>query len=53
MLLHFIVTFYLFHWHKGSPIASDQGAYDRQTFWEQVLFPGFFQALSCLVFRTL
>lgn len=36
LLVHFVVTFYLFHWHKGSPIAADQGAYDKLTFWEQM-----------------
>ena len=36
LLAHFVVTFYLFHWHKGSPIAADQGAYDKLTFWEQM-----------------
>lgn len=36
VLLNFIVTFYYFHWHKGSPIATDQGQYDRLTFWEQM-----------------
>ena len=36
VLLHFGITFFLFHWHKGSPIASDQGAYDKLTFWEQM-----------------
>ena len=36
LLAHFCVTFPLFHWHKGSPIASDQGAYDKLTFWEQM-----------------
>jgi hypothetical protein len=35
-LAHFGVTFPLFHWHKGSPIAADQGAYDKLTFWEQM-----------------
>jgi len=35
-LAHFGVTFPLFHWHKGSPIAADQGVYDRLTFWEQM-----------------
>lgn len=36
VLAHFAVTFPLFHWHKGSPIATDQGAYDQLTFWEQM-----------------
>ena len=30
------VTFYLFHWKKGSPFAEDQGVYDKLTWWEQV-----------------
>jgi hypothetical protein len=36
VLAHFGVTFPLFHWVKGSPIAADQGAYDKLTFWEQM-----------------
>ena len=36
VLLHFAITFPLFHWHKGSPIAADQGEYDKLTFWEQM-----------------
>ncbi|KAK9820155.1 hypothetical protein WJX72_006751 [[Myrmecia] bisecta] len=35
-LLHGILTFYLFHWKKGSPIDMDQGKYDKLTFWEQL-----------------
>ncbi|GBG84227.1 hypothetical protein CBR_g38199 [Chara braunii] len=34
--IHFAVTFYLFHWKKGSPFAEDQGAYDKLTWWEQM-----------------
>jgi hypothetical protein len=34
-LIHGIVTFYLLHWMKGSPIDADQGKYDKLTFWEQ------------------
>lgn len=34
--VHFGVTFYLFHWHKGSPIVQDHGDYDDLTFWEQM-----------------
>ena len=29
------VTFYIFHWQKGSPIPQDQGKYDKLTYWEQ------------------
>ncbi|GJP42548.1 hypothetical protein CLOM_g2101 [Closterium sp. NIES-68] len=35
-IIHFVVTFYLFHWKKGSPFAEDQGLYDRLTWWEQI-----------------
>merc|ERR1739848_43288 len=34
--VHFVITFYLFHWHKGSPIVQDHGDYDDLTFWEQM-----------------
>ena len=33
---HGLVTYYLFHWIKGSPIDGDQGKYDSLTFWEQI-----------------
>ena len=35
-LLHGVVTYYLLHWNKGSPIEMDQGKYDSLTFWEQL-----------------
>lgn len=35
-LAHGALTFYLFHWMKGSPVGSDQGKYDGLTFWEQL-----------------
>lgn len=35
-LIHGVVTYYLLHWHKGSPINMDQGRYDKLTFWEQL-----------------
>jgi len=35
-LSHFVATFYLFHWRRGTPVRSDQGAYDDKTFWEQM-----------------
>ncbi|CAD7705017.1 unnamed protein product [Ostreobium quekettii] len=35
-LLHGVVTFYLMHWIKGSPIEEDQGMWDGHTFWEQL-----------------
>ncbi|CEO98093.1 ORMDL family [Plasmodiophora brassicae] len=34
--IHTAVTFLLFHWNKGSPVAEDQGVYDEETFWEQI-----------------
>lgn len=33
---HGVVTYYLLHWIKGSPIQDDQGKYDALTFWEQI-----------------
>lgn len=33
---HGLITYYLFHWLKGSPIQDDQGKYDGLTFWEQI-----------------
>lgn len=27
---HGLITYYLLHWSKGSPIQDDQGKYDRQ-----------------------
>lgn len=35
-ILHGLITYYLFHWTKGSPITDDQGKYDSLTFWEQI-----------------
>jgi hypothetical protein len=35
-VVHTLITFYLFHWNKGSPIQEDQGRYDMLTFWEQI-----------------
>ena len=35
-ICHGLVTYYLFHWIKGSPIDGDQGKYDSLTFWEQI-----------------
>jgi hypothetical protein len=28
-IAHGVITYFLFHWNKGSPIAEDQGKYDR------------------------
>jgi hypothetical protein len=33
---HGIISYYLLHWNKGSPVEADQGEYDRLTFWEQL-----------------
>lgn len=33
---HGLITYYLLHWNKGSPILDDQGKYDSMTFWEQM-----------------
>lgn len=35
-VVHFAVTYYYFHWKKGSPFPEDQGVYDKLTWWEQV-----------------
>jgi ORMDL family len=35
-LVHGCITYYCFHWTKGSPIQADQGMYDHLTFWEQL-----------------
>lgn len=35
-LVHGVISYYLLHWSKGSPIESDQGKYDQLTFWEQL-----------------
>ena len=35
-LLHGVITFYLLHWNKGSPVQEDQGKWDALTFWEQL-----------------
>ncbi len=36
-LLHGVLTYYLFHWSKGTPFPEeDQGKYEMLTFWEQV-----------------
>lgn len=28
-LAHGVITYFLFHWNKGSPIQDDQGIYDK------------------------
>jgi hypothetical protein len=33
---HGVITYFLLHWNKGSPIQDDQGIYDNLTFWEQI-----------------
>lgn len=35
-LIHGVITFYLLHWNKGSPVQEDQGKWDALTFWEQL-----------------
>ncbi|WOL18148.1 hypothetical protein Cni_G26941 [Canna indica] len=32
----FEVTYYFFHWKKGTPFAEDQGIYNNLTWWEQI-----------------
>ncbi|CAG9461860.1 unnamed protein product [Pedinophyceae sp. YPF-701] len=33
---HAVITFFLLHWVKGTPIPGDQGKYNQLTLWEQV-----------------
>eukprot|EP00164_Ancoracysta_twista_P004637 GFYU01006265.1.p1 GENE.GFYU01006265.1~~GFYU01006265.1.p1 ORF type:complete len:148 (+),score=40.54 GFYU01006265.1:193-636(+) len=33
---HNFVTFFLFHWNKGSPIPEDDAKYAKYTWWEQL-----------------
>lgn len=35
-LAHGVVTYFMLHHNKGSPIHLDQGKYDYLTFWEQL-----------------
>ncbi|KAM0934389.1 putative ORMDL family protein [Dioscorea sansibarensis] len=35
-LFHFSVTYYFFHWKKGTPFSEDQGIYNNRTWWEQI-----------------
>ena len=35
-LVHGAISYYLLHWTKGSPVDTDQGKYDKLTFWEQL-----------------
>lgn len=35
-LIHFLVTYQVFHWRKGTPFAEDQGIYNSLTWWEQM-----------------
>ncbi|MCO5600342.1 hypothetical protein L7F22_054453 [Adiantum nelumboides] len=35
-LLHFGITYWSFHWKKGTPFAEDQGMYNKLTWWEQM-----------------
>ncbi|XP_057520445.1 uncharacterized protein C119.09c-like [Amaranthus tricolor] len=35
-LTHFFVTYYFFHWKKGTPFSDDQGIYNGLTWWEQI-----------------
>lgn len=35
-LTHGVLTYLMLHHIKGSPVESDQGKYDDQTFWEQL-----------------
>lgn len=35
-VVHGLMSYYLLHWQKGSPVEADQGMYDSLTFWEQL-----------------
>jgi len=36
-LAHGVITYYMFHWSKGTPfVDDDQGRYNLLTFWEQM-----------------
>ncbi|KAJ5078702.1 ormdl protein [Anaeramoeba ignava] len=35
-VVHSFVTFFAFHWIKGTPFQFDQGRYEKLTFWEQI-----------------
>lgn len=35
-LSHFAITYWSFHWRKGTPFAEDQGMYNKLTWWEQM-----------------
>ncbi|XP_039122166.1 ORM1-like protein 3 [Dioscorea cayenensis subsp. rotundata] len=35
-LFHSVITYYFFHWKKGTPFAEDQGMYNNLTWWEQI-----------------
>ena len=30
------ITYWAFHWKKGTPFAEDQGMYNMLTWWEQM-----------------
>ena len=34
--VHGIISFFCFHWIKGSPFIEDHGEYHQLTFWEQI-----------------
>ncbi|KAI5056508.1 hypothetical protein GOP47_0028326 [Adiantum capillus-veneris] len=35
-LSHFAITYWSFHWRKGTPFSEDQGMYNKLTWWEQM-----------------
>ncbi|CAN0536038.1 unnamed protein product [Ectocarpus sp. 12 AP-2014] len=35
-VVHGLITFYFFHWTKGSPDEFTQGEWNGLTFWEQL-----------------
>ena len=36
VLWHNQITYWSFHWRKGTPFAEDQGIYNKLTWWEQM-----------------
>ena len=35
-IFHGIVSYFCFHWIKGTPFIDDHGVYSQLTFWEQI-----------------
>jgi hypothetical protein len=48
-VIHGVVSYYLLHWTKGSPIQSDQGKWDRQVLWRVCAPAVLLSALAALL----